>query len=362
MSANPDVHAASLARNSKLAHYLTIAYLALVGYASLYPFSDWRVPSPEVRGFLSAPWPYYLTWADVMLNVLAYVPVGLLVALVFMPRMPRWLAVMLASVIGVALSLVIEIVQVYIPARIPSNVDLLWNGSGAIAGAWLAAWIGNRWILSGELYRLRERWFHAGSVVDICFLLLALWLVTQLNADIWLFGNGDVRHLLPEVSAVTYSAPAYALIEAGVAALNFAGVGLMLAAISRSLPASAVSAALLLGVALLLKTFAAVVLFVPGNPALWLTPGSIWGLAAGLLIWMSLLVTPKPLQIAAAAMFLALAMALVNAAPEHPYVNATLQVWRHGHYGSLTELTRVLSGAWSFAAIAFLAYAGYRLK
>ncbi|MGH8677277.1 MAG: VanZ family protein [Burkholderiales bacterium] len=362
MSDNTDTGPAPSARKSKLVLYLAVAYLVLVAYASLYPFSDWRVPSQEVRAFLTAPWPHYLTWADVALNVLAYMPIGLLVALTLLPRIPKWFAALVAAVLGVALSLIIEMVQVYIPARIPSNVDLLCNGIGAIAGAWLAAWLGDPWLLSGELYRLRERWFYAGTTVDVCFLLLALWLVTQLNAEIWLFGNGDVRQLLPEVGAVRYSARAYALIEAGVAALNVAGVGLMLAAISRSLRSAAVSVALLLGIALLLKSLASTALFVPGNPALWVTPGSIWGLAAGLIVWTSLVAAPKPLQVASAATFLALGTALVNAAPENPYLSATLQVWQHGHYASLTELTRALSGAWSFAAIAFLAYAGYRLK
>lgn len=350
------------ARRSRLVRYLAIAYLVLVGYASLYPFSGWLSPSKEARAFLTAPWPQYLTAADVILNVLAYLPLGLLLALVLMPRMRRWQAALAASLAGTVLSFAIEMIQVHLPRRIPSNVDLLCNGVGAIAGAWTAAWIGNRWLLSGELYRLRERWFHSGTVVDVCFLLLILWLVTQFNGEIWLFGNGDVRHLLPGFGSMRYSAPAYLLIEAGVAAMNFAGVALMLTAIARSFGAAAISVAILLGAALGLKTLAAAALFVPGDPALWVTPGSIWGLAIGILLWALAALAPKPVQVAIAAALIALAMALVNAAPENPYLSAALQVWQHGHYASINELTRVLSSAWSFAAIAFLAYAGYRLR
>jgi hypothetical protein len=298
----------------------------------------------------------------VILNVLAYLPVGLLLALALMPRLPRAAAAATASLAGIALSFAIEMIQVYLPGRIPSNIDLLCNGAGAITGACLAALAGNRWLLSGELYRLRERWFHSGTPVDVCFLLLTLWLVTQLNAEIWLFGNGDVRNLLPGVSGMGYSARAYLLTEAGVAALNFAGVALMLTAISRSMAGAAVSLAVLVAVALGLKTLAAAVLFVPGNPLLWVTPGSIWGLCAGMALWAALLLAPKALQVATAATLLALAMALVNAAPENPYLSATLFVWQHGHYASLNQLTRLLSSGWSFAAIAFLAYAGYRLR
>lgn len=361
-SALQEHKSASFARSSRLVRYLALAYLLLVGYASLYPFSGWLSPSKELRAFLTAPWPQYLTATDVTLNVLAYLPVGVLLTLVLMPRMPRWRAALVASLTGVVLSFAIEMIQVYLPRRIPSNVDLLLNTAGALAGAWFAAWIGNRWLLSGEMYRLRERWFHSGTVVDVGFLLLTLWLVTQFNGEIWLFGNGDVRQLLPGVGSMRYSAPAYLLIEAGVAAMNFAAVALMLTALSRSIGAAAISVAVLLAVALGLKTLAAAALFVPGNPALWITPGSLWGLAIGAALWAMLALVPKPLQIAAAAGLLALAMALVNAAPENPYLNAALQVWQHGHYASLNELTRLLSSAWSFAAIAFLAYAGYRLR
>jgi VanZ family protein len=350
----------SYARGSKLVRYLSVAYLLLVAYTSLYPFTDWRVPNDEVRAFLYADWPLFLTWSDVTLNALAYLPVGALLALILLPYLNPLVAAATAALLGAALSLVFEYVQIYLPARIPSNVDLLCNAAGAAFGAALAAWLGRRWILSGDLRRVRDRWFAFGAAADFGFLLLALWLVTQLNAEIWLFGNGDMRHLLPYAPAVGYSAGTYLLLEAGVAALNFAGVMLMLSAISRSLKATLVSGAVLLAVALGLKSLASAALFVSGNPALWFTPGSTSGLAIGAAIWLALVVLPKSLQAAAAALCLALGMALVNAAPENPYLVATLQVWQHGHYAAVNGLTRGLSSAWSYAAIAYLAYTGYR--
>ena len=45
-------------------------------YASLLPFEGWRAPPPEVFGFLGAPWPRYVTAGDVMLNIVAYLPLG----------------------------------------------------------------------------------------------------------------------------------------------------------------------------------------------------------------------------------------------------------------------------------------------
>jgi VanZ family protein len=220
-------HAGFYAKGSKLVRYLSVAYLLLVAYTSLYPFTEWRAPNDEVRAFLYADWPHFLTWSDVTLNALAYLPVGALLALMLLPYLNRFVAAVAAALLASALSLAFEYVQIYLPARIPSNVDLLCNSAGAALGAALAAWLGRRWILSGDLRRVRDRWFASGAAVDFGFLLLALWLITQLNAEIWLFGNGDMRHLLPIAPAVGYSARTYLLLEAGVAALaqGNAGVG-----------------------------------------------------------------------------------------------------------------------------------------
>jgi VanZ family protein len=352
----------SYAKSSKLVRYLAVAYLLLVGYTSLYPFSGWHSPDEEVRAFLSSDWPQYLTWWDVLLNALAYLPVGFLLGLLLMPHLPRWVAAALAALLGAAISLAFEWMQMYLPARIPSNVDLLCNAAGSLVGAALSARYGSRWVLHGELRQLRERWFAPGAAVDIGFLLLALWLVTQLNAEIWLFGNGDVRHLFPGPPGLGYSATSYLMLQAGVTALNAAGVMLMVSAMSRYLRAAAWSVLVLLLLALALKSFASATLFISGNPLLGFTRGSSLGLVAGLLIWLVMLPLPRPIQAAGAACCFALGAAIVNAAPENPYLAAALRVWQYGHYGVVNGMTRVLSCAWSFLAIAYLVYAGYRLR
>lgn len=350
------------ARRSRLVGYLTLTYLALVVYTSLHPFSEWRAPAQEVRIFLTAPWPAYFTWADLIINVLAYVPVGALLSLVLMPFLRSAAAVTLAVLLAILMSLTIEVLQVFLPGRIPSNADLLCNGIGALTGAALAFAIGGRGILSGKLYRLRQRHFHAGMAVDLCFLLLALWLVTQFNAEIRLFGNGDVRHLLPALPGVGYSPRAYVLLEAAITAMSFCGVALMLTTISRSVRGAMLSVILLMLCALALKTLAAKLLFTSGDSTLWVAPGAMWGLLLGSVLWLVLISAPLSLQIASATTFIALAMALVNAAPQNPYLDAAVRVSRYGHYTSLIDLTNVVSAVWPFAAIAFLTYVGYRLR
>jgi len=349
-------------RNSRLVGYLAVTYLVLVIYTSLHPFSQWHAPAEEVRVFLTAPWPVYFTWTDLILNVLAYLPVGALLTLVMMSFMKARNAVFSATMAAVCLSLSIEVAQVFLPGRIPANVDLLCNALGAFIGAMLACSLAGRGVLSGSLYRLRDRLFHSGIAVDICFLLLALWLATQFSAEIRLFGNGDLRHLLPAIEGVGYGPRTYVFIEAVITGLNFCGVALMLTMISRRVQGAVASVAVLAVCAVLLKSLASNVLFIPGNPTLWITPGALLGIVGGGLLWAVLIAAPRGVQIAFATTSIALGMALVNGAPGNPYLDATLRIWEHGHYASLNDLTHVISGAWPFAAIAFLTYAGYRLR
>ena len=347
---------ARYARSSRLVAYLTVAYLLLVVYASLSPFTGWRVPNDEATRFLFAGWPSYIVASDVVLNILAYLPLGLLLTLLWMGRAPRWVAVVLSVAAGMLLSLSIEFAQAYLATRISSNVDVLTNSIGALGGAAVAHVWGERWLLSGELRRLRETHFRAGARTDLAFVLLALWLLTQLNAEIWLFGNGDLRHLIPSHLGVRYSAAAYLLLEAGVAALNFAGVAFLIGAIARSFAAAAVSVTVLIFAALMLKTIASMALFVPGNPGLWLTPGSVLGLVAGVVLWLPLARRSPVRSMRAAAICFAAGFLLVNLAPENPYLVAALRIFQRGHFLRFNAMIGLLSSWWPLLVFAYLVY------
>jgi VanZ family protein len=357
MSSSLPLPSARYARSSRLVAYLTVAYLLLVVYASLYPFAGWRMPNAEAARFLFTGWPSYIVASDVVINVLAYAPLGLLLTLVCMGRVPGWAAIAVAVAIAMVLSVTIEFAQAFLPTRVSSNVDILTNSIGALWGAAVAHARGERWLLSGELHRLRERHFQPGARTDVAFALLALWLLTQLNTEIWLFGNGDLRHLLPAGFGVRYSADAYLLFEAGVAALNFAGIAFLVGAIARSFAASTASMiALILG-ALTMKTMAAMALFVPGNPGLWLTPGSVLGLVAGVMLWLPLATRSTASSLRAAMGCFAAAIFLVNIAPENPYLVAALQVLQRGQFLHFNSMIGLLSSWWPFLAVVYLIYA-----
>jgi VanZ family protein len=358
MNPHQDVNA-GYARRSRLVGYLAIAYAILVAYASLYPFGRWRELAASPFTFLLEPWPRYYTAADVAVNIIGYLPLGLLVTLSALAwTTPRW-AVLIATMVGATLSLVMETLQSYLPPRVPSNLDLLSNSLGAFVGAVIAALIGERLLLSGRLHRLRHRIFLSGAIVDAGFVVLMLWLFTQLYPAVWLFGNGDLRFWLQGVHNLAYTPDSYRWIETGVAALNLAGVGLFMSALTRDGKSSAVPLLLLIGTAVLLKSVASAGLFKTGDASLWLTPGAMVGVPLGVVLYVALVRLSRRRLAPAAALLLLSGALLVNVAPENPYLARSVMMWHVGHFLSFNGTTRLVSSLWPFVAAAYLSWFGW---
>ena len=115
------------------------AYLLMLAYATLNPFSGWRWP----EAFTLFTWPRYVIAFDVLLNAAAYAPFGAMCAALMRQRFavgsPRinqnvhaWWLILAA---GAVLSLGFEVLQAFLPGRVSSVVDLLANTAGAAAGA-----------------------------------------------------------------------------------------------------------------------------------------------------------------------------------------------------------------------------------
>ena len=342
------------ARHSRLVSYLAVGYTLLVAYASLYPFRTRRGLVDGAFSFILAPWPRYYTFFDLLVNVLAYVPLGFLLALTALPWMATRWAALVATLAGAGLSLALETAQGFIPGRVSSNLDLLTNGLGAMVGALLAVTTGTRWVLSGNLYRIRQNMFLPGALIDLGFVVLLLWLFTQLNPEVWLFGNGDFRGLLQETVNLEFTPATYRWIETGVTAFNLAGICLLTLVLARPHRNVAGPLLALVSIALVLKSVAALTLFNPGDAALWLTPGSILGIPAGLLLFLVLARLPRGGGIVSAMLLILGGAALLNAAPENPYIRASVQTWRYGHFLSFNGLTQLVSSAWPIAASVYL--------
>src|SRR5215203_4181144 len=93
---------------ASLAGYVALAYTLVIVYASVQPFAGWRMPPPEVFGFLTAPWPRYLTSGDIALNVAAYLPLGAMLFFALRPPLSAAFACVLATALAALLSLLLE--------------------------------------------------------------------------------------------------------------------------------------------------------------------------------------------------------------------------------------------------------------
>ncbi len=170
-----------------LLYVIFIAYQSLVG-ENLWNCGRW-LSNPVLAGWR------YLSLGDFLANVLAYMPLGFLLAGPWVPhRTGRGL--LWAVLGGFALSLLMESLQRCLPGRIPSSWDLLANSLGAFMGGLLA------WFWQGALEahvptRMppAERALALKSSALRTMLILAVlaWLAYQSAPWVFTFDPGQIR-------------------------------------------------------------------------------------------------------------------------------------------------------------------------
>lgn len=349
---------------STLARQALAFYLVLILYASLYPFSGWGVDGLDLLAFLSAPWPRWFTATDLVLNFVAYVPLGALLVLALYPRIRGIAGGVTAAVLAAALSLGLETLQTYLPNRVASNVDFGLNTLGAIVGAAIAVRLSPRVLAPTGLRALRWRWFDDRSGTGM--LLVGLWLLAILYPQPMLFGNGDVVplvhaalealldrpldwHLVSELTADDYVAA-----EAACAASALGGVALLLLHMMRPGAPRIPSVLALVAAAILMRSFAAVVAFDPGAAWAWASPGARLGLAVGLVLALACSWAPAGVQRLFGLGLITAALCISNLAPENPYVVAQLAEWKQGHWINFNGFLRLIALVWPYWALAYL--------
>jgi VanZ family protein len=347
-------------RASPLARSLFVVYALLVVYASLYPLSGWRDQGLSAFAYLTAPPPRYITAFDVVANLLGYLPYGFfcVLALYPRPRGPRVLAA--AALSGAALSLLMEAAQSFLPARVPSNLDVACNLAGALAGAALGMRLATWLLEGGPLTRLRAQAILPGHAADLGLVLLALWMFTQLNPAMLLFGAGDLRDLLSAPGGGPHPPALFISVEAFTTAANLVAVALLVSVIAVPGRALRLIVVGLLACALAVRTLAFAILVRAEHVFDWLTPGAAQGLAAGLVLAPAALALPRVGRLVLAAVLLMAATVLVNLAPANPYLAATLGEWQPGRFLNFNGLTRLVTSAWPFAALAYLIWLAAR--
>ena len=127
-----------IAARIRLVAWLTIGYTLFIVYGSLSPFSGWRDQGLDFTEVLRAPFQLTYTAFDAVINLLSYLPFGLLVGLTLRKRFGALASIVLGLCAGMALSASMEYLQMYLPTRTSSNMDLLSNSAGTLFGAILA--------------------------------------------------------------------------------------------------------------------------------------------------------------------------------------------------------------------------------
>lgn len=361
---------AAASRHSPLARQLLAMYLALILYGCLYPFSGWRSMGFGPFDYLTAPLPHYWTVFDLVVNVLGYLPFGVLTVLAVHPRLRGLRVVWLATLCGLLVSGSIEAIQTYLPTRVASKVDLATNTLGALLGALLAAPLAGPLLDRSFLRRLRFQWFERRT--SFALTLLCLWPIAQTFPQPFLFGDGDWPRRLwdaldPATTGIVLDwAPRLAELparlaahadsstwEASIAASNVLGFGLFA---SQALRPEAPRLRLIIG--LILLTVAGKGLLDDahslGGAFDWLTPGASTGLVLGLLTLPVLIRLPFALRGTLAFCLLLLSLVLVNLLPLNAYFDVVLAGWRAGEYRHLNFLAQCMAWVWPFAALAWL--------
>jgi VanZ family protein len=266
----------------RLRTYLTVGYSLLIVYASLSPFTGWRDQGLTFSAVLGAPlWQTYTPF-DALANLLAYIPFGLLLALTLLARFRGGWSVLLSALTGVLLSASMEYAQMYLPMRTSSNLDLLTNSAGALAGALLAMRIApSAWFTA--LWRWRQELVRQGRGVDFGLALAALWMFAQVNPSLPMLGNIFIGEAARYPLFNSPAEPFNWLASAAVA-LNLLMLGCLLLTLLRKRRDALVSLALLLCLVAVCKFIAAALLLKSWALLLWLNSEAMLGIIAGLLL------------------------------------------------------------------------------
>ena len=358
-----------MARHRSSAWPLAAAFLCLIVYASLHPFSGWEGPTPRDGPWwlLTVPKPSGVTRFDLVSNVLAYIPLGALLAagLLRGGRSHR-VALVTALLAGSALSYAMEVLQHLLPQRVPSIIDWGLNSAGAALGALAMLALHALGVL--DLWqRWRERWLLQGRTTGL--VLLMLWPLGLLFPPPLPFGLGQVLvrardalaqalqgtawdgWLRPGPPTTLPLAPGVELL--GIAAGLLAPVLLAYTLTRPGLPRwVALAAALLLGIAV--TTLSTALNFGPEHALTWVTLPALPAILFAGLLALPLAWLPVRSAAAVALLVVSMGVALVNAAPGDAYYAASLQGWEQGRFVRLHGLAQWIGWLWPYATLAYL--------
>ena len=178
-------------RPSTLARWGFFCYFALVIDASLYPFVGWSDIGIGAFDYLEAPWPPHALDFDIVVNLLGYLPLGLLGVAALYPVARNALSAILVAVWCFVTSLLLEATQTFIETRVASKVDLITNVLGALIGIAIGLVVTESMLDRGRLRAWRLVWFEREASPALVVSLL--WFGAVLYPESFAIGCGARR-------------------------------------------------------------------------------------------------------------------------------------------------------------------------
>lgn len=347
---------------------LAAVYAVLIVFASLFPFEGWRAQGIDPQVFLLAkvPPPYW-TWFDVNTNIVGYAPLGFFLALALMRSGKPRAAVPLAFAAGTLLSLGMEFLQIYLPRRVPSNMDLLLNSAGTLIGA-LAAMLLEKLGALSRWSAFRARWIgEEGAGVLV---LLALWPLALLFPAAVPFSLGQVLERLDDwVQDLLLGTPFEVWLPLNMTPLTPLSLvtemlcvmlGLWIPCLLaycavRPMRRRALAAAVLMGAGVAATALSAALSWGPVHAWEWVDLPVRLGTWGG--VGLALIALPLTRRICGVLLLLVLVLhlSLLNQAPTNAYFSQTLQAWEQGRFIRFYGLGQWLGWLWPYVTLAYVA-------
>lgn len=342
---------------------LAWVYAALIVYASLYPFDNWRNQGLAPWSFLAAPITPYWSGFDVLANLWGYAPLGFWLTLAALRTGQRRWAIRGSVLAGTTLSLVLESLQTYLPARVPSSLDWFLNTVGVMVGAVLAGTL-ERWGWLDRWARFRARWFVPQAHGALA--LLMLWPLALLFPAAVPLGLGQVMERLESALGEALRHTPFLewlplrpvelqpLLPGGQLLCVLLGLlvpCLLGFSLIRRRLLRLKFVMLLLLLAICLSALSATLSYGPRNAWTWLDLPALLGLGLGTVV--ALLLVPLSHRTCLALLLLVgvLHLSLLNQAPASAYFAQTLQTWEQGRFIRFHGLAQWLGWLWPFAVL-----------
>jgi VanZ family protein len=318
---------------ARLRTWLATGYAMFIVYASLSPFSGWRAQGMDFVEMLEMPLRLTYTTFDSVLNVLSYLPFGLLVGLALRARFGAVSSVIISLLLGILLSAGMEYLQMYLPTRISSNMDMLSNGTGMLVGALLAVTITSwPWLLTRLTY-WRSYLFYHGKEMDFGLALLMLWMFGQINPSLPMLGNVFISEVARQPFVTLPSAPFDAW-ESMAVTLNLLMLGTLLMTLLRKPRNVAASLLVVLSLVALVKFITAAVLLRSWALLLWINSEAVLGMLLGIVLLLVLLWMKRSAAIVTGAAIALGYLFIANLVFDGNTPSAAMSVY-HWHYGHL---------------------------